>query len=271
MKPIYYIAIILLLLTPASVHFGYSEEVKDLVKKESPDKKEKLNKKNIKEPITKELIDTNSKKVNPQTNTNIQTVKHVQDLSDEDTEWSNADIFMVLFTAILALFTIGLWREANRSVKITENTAKRQLRAYIFARLADGEKLFPDEINCLSVPIIIENHGQTPGHQLKISTFVNIYKNPLNETLDPPNFQNGSQTYLAPGQIIRMYPTLPRSLKEVEVNAITSKEGSFYVWGYLEYIDIFDNKQKTEFRLYSTGADFTRGELAYSLEGNTAT
>ena len=124
MKPIYYIAIILLLLTPASVHFGYSEEVKDLVKKESPDKKEKLNKKNIKEPITKELIDTNSKKVNPQTNTNIQTVKHVQDLSDEDTEWSNADIFMVLFTAILALFTIGLWREANRSVKITEHRQK---------------------------------------------------------------------------------------------------------------------------------------------------
>jgi hypothetical protein len=176
-----------------------------------------------------------------------------------------------ILTCCLVLVTIGLFVATMKIVKVTRQTAKRQLRAYVSARLADGEKIFLDENNCLSVPLIIENHGQTPAHKLRKSAFVNIFKNPLQDVLDPPEYNGGSVTCLAPGQKSRMYPTLPRALNGSEIISIKNKEGCFCVWGYLEYVDIFNNHQTTEFRMYSTGNDLERGELAYCEKGNNAT
>lgn len=176
-----------------------------------------------------------------------------------------------IINSCLVLITFGLLVATIRIVIITSKTAKRQLRAYVSARLADGEKVFPDENNCLSVPLIIENHGQTPAHSFKSSCFVSVYKEPLQDTFDAPDFKNGSMALLAPGQKLRIYPTLPNPIDNSTVNAIKSKKCVFYVWGYLEYTDIFKDTQTMCFRLYSAGQDFERGELAYCKEGNNAT
>lgn len=185
--------------------------------------------------------------------------------------WNTSNTFMVIFTAILAVCTFGMWQETKKIVRTTKDTAERQLRAYVGARLADGENVFIDKNGCLSVPIIVENYGQTPAHNFKKSVFVNTFKLPIKSVLDPPEYKGCSVTCIFPGQKTRMYPTLPRPLNNAEINSIKNKEGCFCVWGYLEYVDIFGNAQTSEFRMFSTGDDLERGELAYSEEGNTAT
>lgn len=178
---------------------------------------------------------------------------------------------MYLLTFFLAVATFGLWRSTHLLVTGAENTAKRQLRAYVFVSLADGEKLFLDENECLSAPLIVKNYGQTPAYNLKCSVFIGPYKLPLNETLDPPQYANGSIGCLAQNQVFRQYPTLLRKFTQTETDGIVSGEYGIYVWGYLEYTDIFKSTQKVQFRMASSGGDFARGELAYCNEGNEAT
>ena len=176
-----------------------------------------------------------------------------------------------LITFFLVFATFGLWYATYQLVVGTMNTAKRQLRAYVFASLADGEKMFLDEDGRLSAPLIIKNYGQTPAHNLKCSVFIGPYKIPLAEALDPPNYINGSTGCIAPGQMFRHYPTVLRVLTEPEIKGITSRKYGMFIWGYLEYVDVFKSIQKVQFRMVSTGEDFTRGELAYCEEGNNAT
>lgn len=216
-------------------------------------------------------IASHSVEPNAQNNSNNQSNPSAKETLPENNGWNTANTFMSIFTAMLVCFNYGLWKETKNIVKITRKSYKRQLRAYVSARLADGEKIFLDGNNCLSVPLIVENHGQTPAHKIKTSFFVNFFKYPLNETLDPPEYKGGSVVCLHPRQKNRIYPTLPRALNSAEMNAIRDKKGCFCVWGYMEYADIFNNIRITEFRMYSTGADLERGELAYCENGNNAT
>lgn len=283
MKHIFNIILILLLLNPSPL---LSQQTMDKpVKIQNP---EAITGRDKNKTTPKQNITTNKSKSNlnpvPTTAKNIITNPKVDNKStDEKTDcsknkakpikswWHTSENWMMVFTGILAIFTILLWRATVKIVATTERTANRQLRAYVSARLADGEKVFLDENNCLSVPLIIENHGQTPAHNFRKSTFVNIFKLPIETILDPPEYEGGSVNSLFPGQKVRMYPTLPQPLSDAEITAIKNKEGCFCVWGYLEYIDIFGVTQTSTFRMLSTGDDLERGELAYCEEGNKAT
>lgn len=273
MKNIIIFIFILLLLIPVSALSQGTDASADIVAKEKTFDLDKQNStsKNQESANHHESISSLTQKSKAKIYSNI----HAEPLTNETTtgsnDWNASDILMVIFTAILAICTYGLWRATKKIVEVTEQTSKRQLRAYVAARLADGEKLFLDENNCLSVPLIIENHGQTPAHNFRQSTFVNILKFPIESVLDPPEYEGGSVSSLFPGQKTRMYPTLPRPLNSSEINSIKNKEGCFCVWGYLEYVDIFSTVQTSEFRMYSTGSDLERGELAYCEEGNNAT
>jgi len=234
----------------------------------------------------KDTRNTNKQKVtnthqNP-TNPDINQISHDiqadnlghQSKSEQATirpAWSDWVEPISILTFLLVIVTVGMLIATLKIVKVTRQTAKQQLRAYVSARLADGEKVFLDENGRLSVPLIIENHGQTPAYNFRKSTFVGFFRYPLVDTLDPPDYRGGSVAHIPPGQKVRMYPTLPRPLNESEIESIRNKQGCFCVWGYLEYTDIFNNLQTAGFRMLSAGSDFDRGELAYCEEGNNAT
>lgn len=263
--------VILFLLNPAiALSQGVNEPV-NIVVKEKVGNENNPTDKNKESANSHINIASHSVQPNAQINSNNQSNPPAKETPPENNGWNTANTFMAIFTAILVCFNYGLWRETKNIVKVTRKSYKRQLRAYVSERLADGEKIFLDENNCFSVPLIMENHGQTPAHNLKSSFFVNYFKYPLNETFDPPEYKGGSVICLHPGQKLRTNPTLPRALNSVEMNTIKHKEGCFCVWGYIEYADIFNNIQTTELRMYSTGADFERGDLSYCEDGNNAT
>jgi hypothetical protein len=86
-----------------------------------------------------------------------------------------------LFTAGLFLVTVGLLLANWRLVANSKKASVQQLRAYVFTSLSDGEKMFRNENECLSAPLIVKNYGQTPAYKLKCNVFIGLYRNPLSE------------------------------------------------------------------------------------------
>lgn len=198
--------------------------------------------------------------------------------------------FLALYTGKLYRATVGLGREAKatsdrqgiemrtslaiaeksaatatRTVETMEDTAERQLRAYIFST-HDGPMTI-DPNGALFATITIKNYGQTPANEVQCHVFIGLQRLPLDVRLDPPDYAGGSKSPLAPGETIKQFPTLPRPLKQAEIEAIRNNEGAIFIWGEIAYVDIFKKHRRTRFRLYSTGEDFTRGELGNLTPG----
>ena len=182
-----------------------------------------------------------------------------------------ATVSLALVTTGLAIFTAFLWKSTSKLVSASKETSIQQLRAYVHAGLPEIGRAFSDENGHLSVELIIKNYGQTPAYQLKSSAFIGFYKLPLSKILDSANYGNGSLGCIAPNQFFRVYPVLGRKLDQSEINDIKVQKAGIYVWGYLEYIDIFKAKRTTEFKMLSTGNDFRDGVFAYCTDGNEAT
>ena len=85
-------------------------------------------------------------------------------LNDKIITWSTA--FLAVVTAILAIFTAFLWGATRKLVVGANDTAERQLRAYI--NIAEGKVMnFIDPENG-TFHIIFKNFGQTPAHNVSI-------------------------------------------------------------------------------------------------------
>lgn len=174
---------------------------------------------------------------------------------------------IAIFTFLLVLATFALWWATRRLVIGAEQTAHRQLRAYV--SIKHDEKMFCSDNGSLVAPVIVKNHGNTPAHSLVCCVYICLHKWPLEIELDSSVFaENASQTTLAPGEQIRQYAELPRELNQQEIKAITQQSGAIVVWGEVRYTDAFGKLRKTSLCLYSTGNDFSRGELAYHHYGN---
>lgn len=176
---------------------------------------------------------------------------------------------IALFTCLLFFATLALWWTTRKLVLGAEDTATRQLRAYVSVKL-DG-KMFYGADGCLNAPFITKNNGVTPTNEMRCSFFIGLFRFPLDVELDPPVFSpTSSNAALFPGEQVRQYATLPAKLNQSELAVIKKGEAAIYVWGEVRYTDAFNKERSTKFRLYSTGDDFDRGELAYHHEGNTA-
>ena len=204
-----------------------------------------------------------------------------QEISTDLLTTSIADgtIAIAVFTAVLAIATIALmvftgklWRATNRLVKGADDTARRQLRAYVtvdkaqIAGLGDGQ-----------VPVahlIIKNAGQTPAYKLTgigcIATGISW------ETLLPPSTQNGplemTHSSLGPGCIADQFHSAPRKLNPGDMDALLDGSTTIFVYGEIHYRDTFDVEHFIEYRFQVGGTVGIRGnQLAICQEGNHET
>ncbi|QOJ34144.1 MAG: hypothetical protein HRU82_03885 [Nitrospira sp.] len=191
-------------------------------------------------------------------------------------------------TAGIAIFSLRAIRdqvEANRvaakaaqdaadattkTVKAMQDTAERQLRAYLFV----GVEKCPN----LSAPaapefrIFIKNAGQTPAHDVFHWTNMGILPFPLRE--EPPGPDPSSpmiKTVIAPGADFVAEHKGPPILTAKAIAAI--QDGSqyrLYAWGQVLYRDIFGINRTTKFRFMHGGPDISPGTMHYCEEGNDA-
>lgn len=200
--------------------------------------------------------------------------------------------WLMIFTGVLAISTIGLWivtflagkdtkkaadsaqksaDVAERTVETMADTAQRQLRAYVFTKL-DNQFIISSN-GILSVTIKIKNFGQTPAYDL-VSSLIMIFRRlPINSTnkLDVPSFDSDpSKSPLAPGEFDYQDLSFKDSLSQDFISDVEAGNGAFFIIGEIKYVDIFNNPHNTKFCLISTGEHFTRRNLLYYHEGNEA-
>jgi hypothetical protein len=159
----------------------------------------------------------------------------------------------------------------RRSVTVSADTAKRQLRAYV--NVATASVYDPADPERRKVAIEIKNFGHTPAHKNIIWVSVTVREYPLEkDTLQkelPGNVRSASES-LPAGRTSVIEVSVPPQSGWAEAR-IREGTGAIYASGQITYTDVFGDDQVTKFRLCCWGEGFPRGRMTADAEGNTAT
>jgi hypothetical protein len=168
--------------------------------------------------------------------------------------------FALLFAAVAA--AAAWW-----TVKVMRDTAKRELRAYVYV---DEAKIVDfDNDKKATVRLKLKNSGRTPAYDLaQVAARVT---RPLGDqspfpTIDGPT-EDGSNTIVNPDGIFVV--PVKFDYDPLQMVAIRNGAVNFYVFGTIWYKDAFDRPQQATFRMiYHVGGG---DELGFCAEGNKAT
>jgi archaellum component FlaG (FlaF/FlaG flagellin family) len=193
-------------------------------------------------------------------------------------EWIDRrhDFVTAAATLVIAFFTFTLWRATNklwdageRQLAHLNETAERQLRAYVNVMKITVETSGNEH----TFSIEIKNFGQTPAYNELVETAVAFAYFPLVHELTLDKSKVTGPSVLAPGAMhhVKIETNSPFSAEElVQVRQGT---GAIYIFGRIEYNDAFANFRQTTFR-HMIGGDAIispSGNCAIAREGNEAT
>ena len=180
------------------------------------------------------------------------------------------DSFLVLFTFLLFVVTGLLWWSTRRLVKGAEDTAQRQLRAYVSIEHAQITGINNGETP--TAQLTVKNSGQTPAYDL--IGIGGIAMGVSWETLAPPDPQpfEVTQASLAPGAIVNQFNSAPRRLEPGEREALVNGSRTLWVYGEIRYRDTFNIERFIEYRFQIGGrVGIHDNFLAICQEGNRET
>lgn len=181
-------------------------------------------------------------------------------------------LFLTLKQSRLATFAALRAAVANRqAVRVARENAEKELRAYlnvfeIIAEWKNDEDLAQHRI---WVSIQIKNVGQTPAHNVR--SWMG-YVSSKTEPVEFGEIEAKSPAVCSPGQSLWMSDEVTLIGEDKVLNWKRGKE-TFYVWGKIVYVDVFDEPRETSFRyvmpLSGIGAD--SGRFRPCEQGNKAT
>jgi hypothetical protein len=161
---------------------------------------------------------------------------------------------------------------AEAGVSVAQDTAQRQLRAYVtvsgVARTKDPGKL---EGPGFAVLVDVQNDGQTPAYDLFQWADIEIREFPLKGPLRIYCSNTPTLGILAPHRKTMSFPSFKRSLTPLEEQDILSEGKAVYVYGEIAYRDAFGRKHLTQFRFRCTGQGYALGLFKADGQGNNAT
>jgi len=118
----------------------------------------------------------------------IRLVRSLWDNASHDNVIALGTVLIAIFTYVLYRSTDKLWEAGERQLKHLENTAQRQLRAYVVAKAYDfdTEKIVGSEngAEMVTVKIAIKNTGQTPAHDLRVVSKTELLRHPISMPFD---------------------------------------------------------------------------------------
>jgi hypothetical protein len=165
---------------------------------------------------------------------------------------------------------------AKTQIAVTEDTAKRQLRAYI---AIEPHGIHEPNDGFMPVAINIINNGQTPAYNLELAgDFLIIDGDPRQfdpakhgrlADANPPTAATDGM--LGPRSNRFSYSYLESDLCMPLWNEICSKEAAIIHYGYLKYLDAFDEEHVTCFAFYHWGEELSDAESKRCRFGNSAT
>jgi hypothetical protein len=162
--------------------------------------------------------------------------------------------------SLLVLFTFTLWWATQRLVGGAEDTAERQLRAYISIDPRDVLN-WTNQPQRIGVSFHIKNHGQTPGFEILYDFSMLILDVPLaTDFLWPSvNRQYDQANTIFPSADVPVRFFFDRDITQDERKAIESGGKRFHVRGFMSYRDAFKEPRTTKFSYSFGGPDFAKG------------
>jgi hypothetical protein len=177
--------------------------------------------------------------------------------------------FLAFATIGLAVFTYNLWDETGKLVRGTEDTAKRQLRAYVMVLKAEivnaARRPNMPGFREAWIDVTFQNFGQIPATDVTGQFAMCMKELPLTIDLD------GNQTtkpmgLIAPGDKY----TTQLNIAVNGIHALTASMNALFVYGEVSYHDGFTPNRVTFFRYMRRGGeDLSRdSEMKTCPEGN---
>jgi hypothetical protein len=164
-------------------------------------------------------------------------------------------IFIALFTIVLAVVTLFLWIATRDLVTGAENTAERQLRAYVFVQ--GGVIKLINNDTAVMAEVTLKNFGQTPGYEFETWTNIKI-SDPANPPFGgrkPP----AQRSIIGPGADI-FAPTQFIPITPQERNEINAGTKVIFVWGEAVYRDAFGKQRTFVFRDVNSGLELANSD-----------
>jgi hypothetical protein len=158
-------------------------------------------------------------------------------------------------------------RETRNLVWNAEATAERQLRAYVHVR--DVVMAMMNEGCDPNIMIIIKNFGQTPAREIVNTHEVQVALDPSESSFVLDRAKRGEIVDLAPGQETFSRFSIPFNQWEDMKPGLNAKKQVFYVFGRIDYVDVFNKPRWTEYR-YELRVD-SRGildEASLAMDGH---
>jgi len=229
----------------------------------------------------------------PPTSTQAPMSDTVAANTPEKTEKKTSPDWLVWFTGALVLVgacqliamlvqakwmrrTVGVAQDsadaANATVKTMQDTAERELRAYVLATTGQRHRDATRK-DASSVKIVIKNFGATPAYELTNWMGVDIFRWPLPTDLGTPENtdRNRSMSILGPGDTSELGGPLNTLLTAEQEAQIRRGEYAMVLWGEIKYRDAFNIRRVTRFRYFCIGELIVDGRFAPHDEGNEAT
>lgn len=162
------------------------------------------------------------------------------------------DVLLALFTGLLVVvtaklvsYTKRLWTSTDSLVQGADETAKRQLRAYV-ACTDYGYNPVGDEKNVTGhrIRAIFTNDGITPARHVISHVGKIVSSTPIKDdhTFDYIDMPHPAITIIAPRS--RSEEAVTFTSQQI-IDSITEKS-FLYVWGWVDYSDIFGGRNRTE-------------------------
>jgi hypothetical protein len=161
-------------------------------------------------------------------------------------EWDHSpEILLAVFTLGLFIATYLLYRATKKLVMGAEDTAKRQLRAYIsitggeLVEVIDGAQHFGFQVH-------FKNAGQTPAYDVVSGARCTLTDLPRTTPLPDVPLTEKSRSTFGPGIDSSLFPTF-KLLKPEQKTSIDARKAAINIHGRIEYRDAFNGHHTTHF------------------------
>jgi hypothetical protein len=165
---------------------------------------------------------------------------------------------IALFTILLVWVTGTLWWATEKLVKGADDNAQRQLRAYIQVQLGGNNNIDLGTGAKPEVIIKIRNSGQTPAREVWVRCAVDVLTYPEPKDLPIPELDEiDTSLCIHAGSDVGDYRQwIKRGLRAEEASAIAGGGSKrLFLYGMVEYRDVFGKDWVTRFRFRTTGPD----------------
>ena len=168
---------------------------------------------------------------------------------------------------LLAIVTFLLWIATVRLASESKVTTEHGLRAYVYTLYQVKSMPRAAGVQHWDVEITIRNSGQTPARSVIQKSFCDIVSLPLNEANLTHTFDGELSRGDLPSQG-SVVTTLRQDFTPSEIQEISGGKKLLIIFGRIDYVDVFGQRQQTSFRYESRDPQNTT--MIVSGKGNEA-